>query len=94
MLALDAIASSTITKYLQQWRFLVLSFEPPTTILDDAILDAFGSERFSFGSAAARVHLHSKSLTGRSCFEIGGSTLVFAGYLTGRSKSFQIPMLH
>jgi hypothetical protein len=47
----DAIAYSTVTNYLRQWPFPAISSEPsdepPTSIIDDAILDAFDKQSFS-----------------------------------------------
>jgi hypothetical protein len=47
----DAIASSTVTGYRRQQQFPVISSEPsdepPTTIIDDAILDALDKQPFS-----------------------------------------------
>jgi hypothetical protein len=49
--ASDAIASSTVTNYLRQSRLPSIivdpSQEPPTTVADDAILDALQQQPFS-----------------------------------------------
>jgi hypothetical protein len=46
----DAIASSIVTKYLHKGRFpsilVDLPEEPPTTIIDQAILDAIKKQAF------------------------------------------------
>jgi hypothetical protein len=51
MLGSDAIASSTATKYPRQWQFPAIPCQPseesPTTIIDDAILDALNKQPFS-----------------------------------------------
>jgi hypothetical protein len=47
----DAIASSTVTNYRRQRQFPAISSEasdePPTSMIDDAILDAFDKQSFS-----------------------------------------------
>jgi hypothetical protein len=51
VLGLDAIAYSTVTSYLWQRKFPAISSEPsnepPTTIINDAILDALDKQPFS-----------------------------------------------
>jgi hypothetical protein len=51
VLGLDAIGSSTVTRYLRQRQFPVIflepSDEPPTTIINDAILETFDKQSFS-----------------------------------------------
>jgi hypothetical protein len=51
VLASDAIAYSTVTKYLRHSRLPPIIteplVEPPTTVTDDAILDAFQRQPFS-----------------------------------------------
>jgi hypothetical protein len=51
LLSPDAIAYSIVTSYLRQRQFPVISSEPsrepPTTIIDDSILDALDKQPFS-----------------------------------------------
>jgi hypothetical protein len=51
VLGLDVIGSSTVTRYLRQWQFLVIfrepSDEPRVTIIEDAILEALDKQPFS-----------------------------------------------
>jgi hypothetical protein len=55
----DAIAYSTVTSYLRQRQFPAISSEPsdepPTTIIDDAILYALDKQRFSSVRAPAKL---------------------------------------
>jgi hypothetical protein len=59
VLCLDVIASSTVTRYLRQRRFPVISLElsdePPTTIIDDAILEAVDKQPFSSVKELAKL---------------------------------------
>jgi hypothetical protein len=59
VLALEAVASSTITKYLRRRHFPVIISEspdePPLTSIDNAILDALDKQPFSSIQELAKI---------------------------------------